>query len=354
MGQKDSHDPRQMNRRGFLEVGVAAGAAALASWALSGIAEKARRKILPKATLIIIGGSAEAGGRIPSVAGDWGITAEDLKNPAELRNILSPWKFNDFARACDYAGVFADVKKYCPFKDKTVVCVTSASKENAVEHAWLDQIFFRLMGAKDVVTIADRKEANDKAIVKKLKEEACMVYFDGGAQEILQENFFNTDAYHAVHQRYLTDSSFTVIGTSAGAAVMPGKGKMIKDWDKTKTEAIMGTGFNFLENIIVDTHVHGGEKHLHENPNRLGRLQKAVDEHPGCIGIGLDERTGIVIQNGNATVIGRQYVWKLDESTRGLTAKQLQEVPGLGEGKVIKLGEHAYITADNRPRSMAL
>jgi cyanophycinase len=58
-----------------------------------------------------------------------------------------------------------------------------------------------------------------------------------------------------------------------------------------KNDIKIGKGFNFIDNVIVDTHfvIRG----------RFARLAHAVSLNPSCLGIGLGEDTALTISNGN-------------------------------------------------------
>ena len=301
----------------------------------------AAKKRFPKGTLVIMGGQAELGSRIPETAEQMGIDAETLSDPEKMMQTLPAQQLCDFADKVDFAGMFRDIQRYAPIRGRTVVCVTSASEKHAQRNEWLDIILFRLMGARKVITIADKDAANDDKIVAALKDkDTSLVYFDGGSQALLMQNFYDTKAYHVIRDRYLNDDSFTVSGSSAGAAVMSGEGAMIEDWNADHSGAVMGSGFGFIDRVIVDTHMH-----RHPEYHRLERLQLAVNDHKDCIGIGIDERTGIVIRDGEGTVIGQQRVWKLEPSETPHTHEELEHQEAIfAAGDRISLKNHAYVS----------
>jgi cyanophycinase len=98
-----------------------------------------------------------------------------------------------------------------------------------------------------------------------------------------------------------------VAGTSAGAMAMGGT--MIYDGNATrahlKGEIKFSTGFDFIQNLIIDTHF--------EKRGRFNRLAQAVAVQPGILGIGLAEDTGMIISGGNSMeVIGSGIVTVVD------------------------------------------
>lgn len=306
------------------------------------------KRVMPKGALVLIGGTADRSGKLPEIASEIGVPEEHLQEPAGFLQKLEAQHLDALCQRCDHAGIFNAIQKTCPFKGKTVVCVTSASKENAQRNAWLDQLFFRLMGASDVVTITNRSDANKDAVAEVISDsKTAMVYFDGGDQHTLSESFNNTRAYHAVRERYINDEHFTVAGTSAGAAVMAGSGSMIKGWNEDNSAAELGSGLALLDHIIVDTHIHRTEA-----LPRLGRLQAAVNTHPHCIGLGLDDSTGVVIRGGVATVIGAQKVWKLEPTDRDYPSEEIRKTaPSFVAGDKITLGDFASMIDFNRDRA---
>jgi cyanophycinase len=61
-------------------------------------------------------------------------------------------------------------------------------------------------------------------------------------------------------------------------------------------------GFDFLPGAVVDQHF--------LKRNRLGRLLSVLSDHPDLVGLGIDERTALVvnIRNRQMNVIGDSYV----------------------------------------------
>ena len=57
-----------------------------------------------------------------------------------------------------------------------------------------------------------------------------------------------------------------------------------------------GQGFGLLKGVTVDQHF--------SNRGRLPRLLALLHAHPGQFGIGIDESTAVVIQEGEAAVLG--------------------------------------------------
>lgn len=80
-------------------------------------------------------------------------------------------------------------------------------------------------------------------------------------------------------------------GTSAGAAIaskrMIGGGQEIPE---------MVTGWDLLQNSIVDQHF--------TQRNRQVRLANAIQNHPDCLGVGIDESTALVVTGKQFSILG--------------------------------------------------
>ena len=159
------------------------------------------------------------------------------------------------------------------------------------------------------------------------------VWFNGGDQSrharcLLQNNGTDTPLMTAIRSVY--NRGGVVAGSSAGAAIMGeftyGEGvsygymkannmaeKLISDMSLVDpTNADNGgymTGFGFLTGIdaCIDTHV-GGR-------GRIGRVIVAMRELSNPIGIGMDENSAMIIENGIGKVYGQYGAFIIDGRT---------------------------------------
>jgi len=320
---------------------------------------------VPKATLAPIGGKINCVTQAQEMLQDMGISF-DLPVDEIIQNI-PPKRLAEFTDCCDSTGVYRELVDYCQAKGQDVVCVTSGSEAHALRNAQFNKLAFRLFGVANVHAITNRSEADTDAMAGIIADKNTrLVYLDGGGQEGLAENFVGTKAHAAMMRRYITgeaydkesetwvpDPTFTVGGSSAGAAGMPGKGTMIVDWNNECSAPVMGDGLGMLEHVIIETHLHREGK-----IPRLPRLQLAVEKCPNCMGIGLDEETGVLIRDGVATVIGNQQVWTMtpeqvqerkDRITQGETIEHVY--PSYVKGQTFELGEYARLTVPPGQRS---
>ncbi|HKB40707.1 MAG TPA: cyanophycinase [Gemmataceae bacterium] len=115
------------------------------------------------------------------------------------------------------------------------------------------------------------------------------VWIGGGCQNRLAELFLNTEVVPAIH-RVLTRGGI-VSGTSCGAAIM--SDVMICRGDE---QIELGQGFRLYPRAIVDSHYSGRE--------RAKRVVRAVLQHPDQIGVGIDEKSALVVHGHRMGVMG--------------------------------------------------
>jgi cyanophycinase len=142
-----------------------------------------------------------------------------------------------------------------------------------------------------------RGEALDDNLAKRI-EEADGFFFTGGDQLKLTSIYGGTTFLTDLKIRYIRDR-IIIGGTSAGAMAM--STPMIyagsKDVQQIGGEIKVTTGLEFLKDVCIDTHF--------VDRSRFVRMAQVVETNPGCIGIGIEEDSAIVVQNGvEAEVIG--------------------------------------------------
>jgi cyanophycinase len=151
--------------------------------------------------------------------------------------------------------------------------------------------------------IHDRAEASETHNIK-LIENADGVYFTGGDQLRITSQLGDTPVERALWHLY--ERGGLVAGTSAGASVMSetmlvggkgGESALVGD-------VRMSPGLGFMPDITIDQHF--------AERGRLGRLLECVAQNPRVLGIGIDEDTAIVVEDDEASVIGRGAVYIID------------------------------------------
>jgi cyanophycinase len=135
--------------------------------------------------------------------------------------------------------------------------------------------------------------------------DADLIWFPGGGQGRLKRSLDDAGLTELIRERHREGT--VVGGTSAGAAVMA---------------AVMITGDGYdLEAITTgSTHVAEGlglwpealvDQHFLKR-QRNNRLLSAVIDHPDLVGVGIDERTAVIVEPGSLRVMGESSVVVFD------------------------------------------
>jgi cyanophycinase len=135
-------------------------------------------------------------------------------------------------------------------------------------------------------------------------------WFSGGNQTLVGEKIVGTPLQKLIQEKYREGA--VIGGTSAGAAIM--SKIMIEGEDRfgklNLSEFGPGAyrtreGMAFLpDHVIVDQHF--------LRRGRQNRLFSMVMEHPGHLGLGIDETTALVVKDGIARVVGKRAVMVFD------------------------------------------
>jgi cyanophycinase len=176
------------------------------------------------------------------------------------------------------------------------------------------EAYWKARGAASVVLLhtRSRERANDPAFARPLTQ-ATAVWLSGGDQSRLTEAYADTLVEREL-QRLLARGG-AIGGTSAGAAAL--SHVMIVGGNP---QARVGTGFDLLRDVVVDTHFH--------NRQRLDRLLGVLADHPRCTGLGIDESTAAVVTGASVTVLGKGNV----RVCQGRLGREPASVQVLGNG----------------------
>lgn len=165
---------------------------------------------------------------------------------------------------------------------------------------------FRRAGVVNLTVLhtRDRDVADSEAFVAPLRA-ASGVWFEEGNAWRHQDAYLDT----RVHEEILAllDRGGVVGGGSAGGRI---QGDYLPDRspeppDRALPDADRRRGLGLLRNVIVDVHVLVRNRHFD--------LVEMVEEHPGMLGIGIDENTAIVVQGDRFEVVGTSYVLVYDD-----------------------------------------
>ena len=155
--------------------------------------------------------------------------------------------------------------------------------------------------------IGERPDAGSAELAK-IIEETTLFMFAGGDQLRLSSLIGGTPLHRALLERYRSGGC-VVAGTSAGAAVMPEvmifQNNRFRVFRKGGIEMTKGLGL--IPDTIFDTHF--------IQRSRISRLVHAVATNPALLGLGIEEDTGLLIEDeAKATVIGTGTVIVVDGS----------------------------------------
>lgn len=233
---------------------------------------------LPKGYLIAIGGAEDKGDK----EGQFDLYHES----AILRNVVD---------------IIQQHRQPC-----TIGVVTTASSMPE-EVALLYDNAFRKLGVNNIehFNIIQREEAESSELLDRLAQ-CSGIFFTGGDQIKLASRLGGTDFLSTIKERYHSEP-FVVAGTSAGAMAL--SNVMISGGSATKAHlkgrVKISIGFNFLDNVIIDTHFNAR--------GRFNRLAQVVATQPEMLGIGLEDDTGIIIRQGSESqIIGYGTVTIMD------------------------------------------
>jgi cyanophycinase len=142
-----------------------------------------------------------------------------------------------------------------------------------------------------IMHIRNRQDTSNPEFLQRIRK-CDAVMFSGGNQLRLSVTDGGTEFLKILKERY-ENENFVIAGTSAGAMAM--SNTMIYEGNAAhahlKGEVKMTSGLGFINSVIIDSHF--------EKRGRFVRLAQAVATHPGLIGIGLGEDTGMLITEGN-------------------------------------------------------
>lgn len=235
----------------------------------------------PKGTLMIIGG------------------AESKEDETQL---IMETESKDFIKFEILKHLLPEHKKHT-----TMELVTTATSEPE-EVADAYRRTFHTLGFENmnIMHIESREQAEDEEIIERINK-AHTLMFSGGDQFKLTTILGGTKFIERIADKYCSDKTFTVAGTSAGAhamaKIMIYEGSTLESILKGDVKTMSGLGL--IDSCIMDTHF--------VKRGRFGRLASAVITNPTCVGIGLGEDTALIVKGtGHMKCIGSGMVTIID------------------------------------------
>jgi len=183
-----------------------------------------------------------------------------------------------------------------------VVIIPTASNEPEESAKGYVKVFTELgITNLEVLDIRERVDAMDVSKIDVI-DKAAGVMLTGGDQLRLTAILGGSRLLEKLKERYTKDN-IIIAGTSAGATAMSTpmiyEGEINKGM--LKGDVRITTGLEFLKNVAIDTHF--------IQRGRIVRMSQCIATNPGCIGVGLEEDTAILVTEGKqAEVIGSGLV----------------------------------------------
>jgi len=192
-----------------------------------------------------------------------------------------------------------------PARRPLVVIPTASAMPEESAQAYV-QAYARIDGPP--VEVLDIRSRADAMLAENLQrlQDAGGVLFTGGDQLRLTTLLGGTALQQLLQQRYAHDE-FIIAGTSAGATAMstPMIYQGRNDAGYLKGEIHITTGLELLHDVAVDTHFVAR--------GRIVRMAQILATNPGCLGLGLEEDTAVLITEGKEMeVMGSGLVIILD------------------------------------------
>jgi len=204
--------------------------------------------------------------------------------------------------------ILEEITRYLEKKSDPRVAVMTVATNDPEAAARKYTGLFRTLKAKhvDVVDVSVREDSFDEKSLKKI-EAADAIFFTGGDQLNIT-SLLGGSPLHELIQKRSSDGDVLIAGTSAGAAMM--SSSMIISGESDAAPTVSGVeiapGMNMVPDTVIDSHFSERGRH--------GRLLTAVAHSPQVLGLGIDERTAMVVRNGEFSVIGQGAVTVVDGS----------------------------------------
>lgn len=174
-----------------------------------------------------------------------------------------------------------------------LVIIPTASADAEKPAGWKER--WQKLGISDITLLhtRDRQTASKPDFVQPLRE-ATGVWIAGGDQQRLADAYVGTLVEQELQA--LLRRGGVIWGTSAGAAIM----SKLMIAGGNPPEAILSRGLDLLPGAVIDQHFLVRK--------REPRLLHVLNDHPGFVGIGVDEATALVVHGRTMRVLGSSTV----------------------------------------------
>lgn len=202
--------------------------------------------------------------------------------------------------------------------DAPIVIIPTADGQDKYDENFGEAGLLRKLGATNVKILhtTDRNIANTDSFVQPLTN-AKVVWFSGGRQWRLVDAYKNTLTEKMLWK--VLENEGVIGGASAGATI---QGSYLTRGDTKNNQIMMGDheeGFAFLKNVAIDQHVLSRNRHFD--------MIEILTHRPELLGIGIDEKTGIIVKGNQFEVIGDSYVIVYDGTFWSREGSDLKKLP---------------------------
>jgi cyanophycinase len=199
----------------------------------------------------------------------------------------------------------------------------------------------RQAGARNVVWLHTKNRAtanDDEAFLAPLRE-AKGIWFGGGRQWNFVDSYLGTTAHRLMLD--VLERGGAIAGGSAGASI---QAEYMARGDPLGNRNIQAPGYErglgFITGVAIDQHF--------SERRRLPDMTGLMEAHPQLLGIGLDERTAIVVRGSIAEVIGEGRAHFYD---RGKPTRESEpDFEALGAGGRYDLAARRILDGGDRPK----
>jgi cyanophycinase len=197
---------------------------------------------------------------------------------------------------CDGTGLLERFVELSGGAGARIVLVTTATRAPDEVHADYERVFRRLGADRTIQLQLHGRSDADSGDVAKVLQDATGVFISGGDQSRLRA-LVGSRVNDILDERLNADDGVVVAGTSAGATALGRTMILGGEGPEVSASAVRtGPGLGLIPNVLIDMHF--GER------GRLPRLLSAVALDPDHLGVGVDENTGVLVEDGSFEVLG--------------------------------------------------
>ncbi len=192
-------------------------------------------------------------------------------------------------------------------KSNPKICLftLAADKPLQLEDSYINAFKELKVNNLQIINFSSHTDADTEENLLKVKE-ADIILFSNGSQLKLTSLLGGTHLMARIKKRYYNEDNFVVAGISAGASAMSNTmiGSCRSDNAMLKGELELINGLDLIHSVFIDTH--------YAEQGRFGCLIQTVTFNPAVLGIGLGEKTAVVIKNNQIEVIGKGLILIVD------------------------------------------